>query len=127
LPGYPLDAGFDDSAAPQDNGAENYAAEPPYPEEPAYPPYPEQPGPYAPSQHAINLPVPAPASEEGVTLIFKDGRPPQQIHNFLLTRTTLYVGDRDHRTIPTDQLDLVATAKANPDAAVEFQLPGTPR
>jgi hypothetical protein len=67
--------------------------------------------------------VPAPTREEAVTLIFKDGRPPEQIHNYLLTRTTLFVGDQGRRAIPTDQLDLVATAKVNQDAGVDFQLP----
>jgi hypothetical protein len=72
-------------------------------------------------------PAPAPASEEAVTLIFKDGRPPEQIHNYLLTRSTLYVGDQLRRAIPTDQLDLVATAKANQEAGVDFQLPESPQ
>jgi hypothetical protein len=72
-------------------------------------------------------PAPDPASEEAVTLIFKDGRPPEQIHNYVLTRTTLYVGDQHRRAIPTDQLDLVATAKVNQDAGVEFQLPNASR
>jgi hypothetical protein len=71
-------------------------------------------------------PAPVPASEEAVTLIFKDGRPPEQIHNYLLTRSTLYVGD-PHRAIPTDQLDLDATAKVNQAAGVDFQLPDSPQ
>jgi len=71
--------------------------------------------------------VTAPASEEAVTLIFKDGRPPEQIHNYILTPTTLYVGDQHHRAIPTDQLDLVATARVNQDAGVDFQLPNALR
>jgi hypothetical protein len=62
-----------------------------------------------------------------VTLIFKDGRPPEQIHNYLLTRTILYVDDTNHQVIPTSQLDLVATAKVNHDAGVDFRLPDTPK
>jgi hypothetical protein len=63
--------------------------------------------------------------EEGaVTLVFKDGRPNQQIHNYILTRTTLYVQDERRREIPVDELDLAATEKANKDAGVEFRLPG---
>jgi hypothetical protein len=62
---------------------------------------------------------------EAVTLVFKDGRPPEQIHNYILTRTTLFVRDQHARKIPTDQLDLAATAKVNQDAGVDFQLPGT--
>jgi hypothetical protein len=62
---------------------------------------------------------------EAVTLVFKDGRSPVQIHNYLLTRTMLYVRDQQHREIPTDQLDLAATAKVNQAAGVDFQLPST--
>ena len=58
-----------------------------------------------------------------MTLIFKDGRPTLQIHNYMLTRTTLYVQDQHLREIPVDQLDLVAMAKVNQDAGVDFQLP----
>ncbi len=72
-------------------------------------------------------PAPWPLSEDAVTLIFKDGRPPEQIHNYVLTRTTLFVGDQRRRAIPTDQLDLVATARVNQEAGVDFQLPEAPR
>jgi len=69
------------------------------------------------------VPQPAPAPEDAVTLVFKDGRPPEQIHNYALTRTTLYVRDQHKRDIPVADLDLVATEKVNRDAGVEFQLP----
>jgi hypothetical protein len=124
--GYPDDSGYDDSSAAPDNGAANapegYEAEPPDQ-------YADQQAPLAPYQPGLEAshPAPDPASEEAVTLIFKDGRPPEQIHNYVLTRTTLYVGDQHHRAIPTDQLDLVATAKVNQDAGVEFQLPNASR
>jgi hypothetical protein len=62
-------------------------------------------------------------SEDVVTLIFKDGRPPELIHNYILTRTSLSVWDHRHRDIPVDQLDLAATEKVNHDAGVDFQLP----
>jgi hypothetical protein len=71
-------------------------------------------------------PQPAPElePEAPVTLIFKDGRPSEQIQNYMLTRTTLYVQEKHLREIPVDQLDLPATAKVNKDAGVDFQLPG---
>ena len=69
-------------------------------------------------------PSPASVSEEPVTLVFKDGRPAEKIQNYILTRTTLYVLDQRHRIIPTDQLDLAATANVNHDAGIDFQLPG---
>jgi hypothetical protein len=80
--------------------------------------------PYAPPTGQAQ-PAPVPESAEAVTLVFKDGRPSEQIHNYVLTRTTLYVRDQHHRVIPTDQLDLAATAKANQDLGVGFELPGT--
>jgi hypothetical protein len=77
-------------------------------------------GPYAPSGNASNTPQ---ASEEAVTLIFKDGRPAEQIHNYVLTRTTLFVGDANRREIPLDQIDLTATANVNRTAGIDFALP----
>jgi hypothetical protein len=65
-----------------------------------------------------------PEGEDTITLIFKDGRPPEQIHNYILTRNTLYVGERHHPEIPVDQLDLIATAQVNRDLGVDFHLPG---
>ncbi len=126
-------------AAPTDSGAQNQGDQggqypegdngqypggdygPPPPE--AYPPYP--PVPPLPSQLSAAQPDPAtvPSSETPVTLVFKDGRPPEHIHNYVLTRTTLYVQDKDRRNIPVDQLDLVATGKANQEAGVDFQVP----
>lgn len=114
--GNPDDTDDDDSAPAPDNGSEGYAMEPP--DEDEQPPL----GPYQPS-FGLSRPALAPAKEEAVTLIFKDGRPPEQIHNYILTRTTLFVGDQHRRAIPTDQLDLIATAKVNQDAGVDFQLP----
>jgi hypothetical protein len=60
---------------------------------------------------------------DAVTLVFKDGRPPETIHNYALTRTTLYVTDGRRREIPVAALDLAATEKANREAGVSFQLP----
>jgi hypothetical protein len=70
--------------------------------------------------------TPAPASQDAVTLVFADGRPDEQIHNYMLTRTTLFVLDQRRQDIPIDQLDLAATAKVNRDAGVDFHLPVAP-
>jgi hypothetical protein len=88
-----------------------------------YPPYPSAPS--NPSATVQPHPASEPSSEEEVTLVFKDGRPPVQVHDYVLTRNTLYVWDRRQVVIPTDQLDLVATAKVNRDAGVDFRLPET--
>lgn len=58
-----------------------------------------------------------------VTLVFKDGRSPEKIHNYALTRTMLYVTDAQPQEIPVADLDLPATEKVNNEAGVKFQLP----
>lgn len=62
---------------------------------------------------------------DAVTLVFKDGRAPEKIHNYALTRTTLYVTDGRRREIPVASLDWAATEQANRAAGVNFQLPVT--
>jgi hypothetical protein len=116
--GYPLyadDSGDDTGNAPV-AAAETYDGPPP----PDLPPYPNQPAPGLPEA------TPVPATQDAVTLVFADGRPSEQIHNFLLTRTTLFVLDQRRQDIPLDQLDLAATAKVNHDAGVDFHLPVAP-
>jgi len=117
---YPDAFGYDESSPSPDYAPEGYDAQ--LAEQ-------GQPAPRSPYQPTTDLPHPSPAAdnEEAVTLVFKDGRPPEQIHNFVLTRTTLYIGDQPHRDIATDQLDLAATAKVNHDAGVEFNLPDSLR
>lgn len=115
-------------AAPADTGQYqdgDYAQQPPIPYQQPPEQYPLPPGgPYASPPNNVQ---PASVTEsEAVTLIFKDGRPPEQIHNYLMTRTTLYVQDEHKRSIPVDQLDIAATAKTNQDAGVDFQIPRLP-
>ena len=113
--GYGDSMGSDDSQASADAAPDGNDAQPP----------PWQPPTIEPSQPSagISQQSQAPGSQDAVTIIFKDGRPPEQIHNYLLTRTTLYVNDSYRRDIPTSQLDLIATAKVNHDAGVDFSLP----
>jgi hypothetical protein len=73
---------------------------------------------------AAAVPAAPAGDEDAVTLIFKDGRPAEHIHNYAMTRTTLYVQeDQHHREIPIDELDLAATEKANREAGVSFEVP----
>jgi hypothetical protein len=122
FPGYPDTTGYDDLATPS-NYAEPYDSQPPYESQLApfnpYPPYP--------ASVELSHPSSALESEDAVTLVFKDGRPPEQIHNYVLTHTTLYVRDQHHRDIPLDQLDLAATQRLNHDAGVDFKLPEAPK
>jgi hypothetical protein len=124
LGGYdPYLFGSDDSGDPGSAQAAQGGAEPDYGEQPPDQPMPDTRIPYQPSAEALR---PVPASEEAVTLVFKDGRPPEQIHNYLLTRTTLYVQDQQSRSIPVDQIDIAATEKTNRDSGVDFQIPTLP-
>jgi hypothetical protein len=133
VPGFPTVLDYDDSDYSNDqnygppyvdNGGDNgppygdngdgYQEQPP-PQWPAL-------GPYAPSASAQPSPQ---AAGQGITVIFKDGRPPELIHNYMLTRTTLFVGDESGKTIPLNQIDIAATERANRDAGVDFKLPET--
>lgn len=123
---YPYDMGYDDTGYGDSGASPNAAAAGPYgyDSESAAQEQPAPRMPYSPPSDQAQ-PSPVPESAEAVTLVFKDGRPPEQIHNYILTRATLYIRDQHLRVIPTDQLDLAATAKVNQDAGVDFQLPGT--
>lgn len=91
-------------------------------QEPDYTPWP-----YSSPAPSASQPAPAsaavPAAEASVTLVFKDGRPNEKIHNYMLTSRTLSILDPHRREIPVDQLDLVATARLNREAGVDFSLP----
>jgi hypothetical protein len=129
--GYPDDGGYygddpGDGSAGDPGVADNYVEQPPEQYEQPGQQY-EQPGPEETPQNLYVAPrrpvAPALYEPDAVTLVFKDGRPSQQIHNYALTRTTLYVTDAHHRDIPVADLDLAATEKVNREAGVNFQLP----
>jgi hypothetical protein len=124
--GYSVDDqqdGFVQDSGPQ---AGNYVEQPesaysePMPEEPAS--VDDGTGQQA-SVPARQIAAPELYDSNAVTLVFKDGRPNETIHNYALTRTMLFVTDGRHREIPVADLDMVATAKANRAAGVQFQLP----
>ena len=114
---YPDDGDYDDSSASQGYLSQGYASE----SQPEPPPLPAWP--------SSNPPQPTAVSESGepVTIVFNDGRLAEQIHNYLLTPTTLYILDQHRQEIPIDSLDLAATEKVNRDAGVDFSLPGPSR
>jgi hypothetical protein len=77
-----------------------------------------------PYQGAINGDVHA---QPATTLIFKDGKPSTQVHNYVLTSSTLYELDEGTSLeIPISEIDLPATIAANRAAGVEFSLPANP-
>jgi len=119
---YPYDFGYDDDAAFADESAANESApqyEEQQPEESEPTVYRED---YEPTVEAPQ-PSPVVGSESPTTIVFKDGRPSEQIHNYALTPTMLYVLDEQRRDIPLAQVDLAATEKVNRNAGIEFQVP----
>jgi hypothetical protein len=124
--GYGLASGYDDSEASapapgQAPSAEEYAPQPPDPQMAESAPSLYRPLYQGPVQAASAPVKPQPAT----VLIFKDGRPQQQVHNYALTETTLWALDDDtRREIPLADIDVPATVKINRDAGVDFALPG---
>ncbi len=100
---------------------DDYPADQTEPQRPEYTPWPYSSPAPSPTQHEPSAPA---ALQAPVTLVFKDGRPNEQIHNYLLTSTTLSVLDQRRRDIPVSQLDVEATVRANREAGIEFSLPG---
>lgn len=95
-----------------DNGSESPDYAPPTISPPNYAPPPPP-----------DLPQQAPANEIVTTIVFKDGRPAERVHNYALTPSTLYVLDAHKQDIPIGQIDLSATEKVNRAAGIEFQVP----
>lgn len=139
FPDYFDDSGDDDSQSGSDSATSqpypdnsSGAYEQPQPDQsaeqpPLYSPGPNSyPGPNAQSRPASSsYQASAPAEPQTqLTVIFKDGRPPQKIHNYMLTASTLYVLDQRHQEIPVNQIDLAATTQMNRAAGIEFALPG---
>jgi hypothetical protein len=109
---YPSPYGSGTSYASPDSGGEPYSP----------------PSQLAQQARAPYRPESSPALPEApLTVVFKDGRPPEKVHNYLLTSTTLSVLDTHRRDIPVAQIDLDQTAKVNRDAGIDFQVPGTAR
>lgn len=119
-PGYPESYPGDE---PSSQAAEEHSPEPPPPDaaeniesdtsyRPAY------------KGELTSQPVrPQPAT----TLIFVDGRPSEQVHNYIITKTILYNLDGDtRREISLSALDLPATIEANRSAGIDFALPAKP-
>jgi hypothetical protein len=77
---------------------------------------------------AMNSRIPSSGSngQNAVTLIFRDGRQPVQISNYMLTSTRLYVLDGNRCSIPVSQLDLEATTMVNRDAGIDFHISAAP-
>ena len=123
--------------APYSNGGEPYPqdqqqaydAQRPYPQAPPSQQYqPESaPGAARPPYSAMSAPS-APLPEERLTLIFKDGRAPQTMRNYMMNAKELTDLDPQHfARIPLDEIDIAATVQTNRAHGVDFQVPGTLR
>src|SRR5580698_10578483 len=89
---------------------------------PEYPPYPNQ-------AYAMPIQTPPPASAapspaQPLVVIFKSGRDPMKIENYLITARVLTDLDSQHyEQIPLDEINLAATQNFNKVAGVDFQVP----
>jgi hypothetical protein len=120
--GYPgfYDWGDSDNSAYDQGGAP-----------PLYPaPYSDE-GYGAPSQQATNAGPTAPSAsspEQPLTVIFKSGRAPVKMENYMVTAKILTdLDSRHYEQIPIDQIDVTATQRANSAAGVGFEIPGASR
>jgi hypothetical protein len=112
--------------APQQGSAPQAYAPTPYNGPVAPDPSQYQPPQQQPPQRAIHRVAAEPLPEEdALTILFKDGRSPLQVHNYMLTTTMLYVRDQQHRDIPLNDIDIAATQKANQNTDINFKVPGT--
>ena len=73
--------------------------------------------------------APAPPQEQQpLTVIFKDGRAPVKVRNYMMTSKVLTDLDpQQYERIPLDQVDVAATQWANNAAGVNFQIPSAGR
>ena len=148
--GYPyvIDPGFYDWGEPDDSETGNSAYDqtgmapepmPPYPDEGYATPdeYPQQ-GyagelpPWVPPGQNQAFAAPAapsaPAPEEPLTVIFKSGRAPVKMQNYMMTGKFLTdLDSRHYEQIPLDQIDVAATQRANVAAGLVFQIPNDSR
>jgi hypothetical protein len=127
--GLPYDNGQDDTGAPQPGPQQpDYGQQPPadYASEPPAPQVADNAPPaFRPAYQGQSEIAPV-SAQPATTLIFKDGRPPVQVHNYALTANTLYALDGDsHKEIPLSLVDVQATIEANRAAGVDFALPSS--
>ena len=131
-------------AAPAAPDRPDYAPQAPYAESPeeqqgyGAPRAPYNPGAYPPPQQYSAAPQGAAAQSSAepddgldhppVTLVFNDGRPPEQVNNYVLTGSSIFIAEHGHqRVIRVADLDLQATIAQNREAGVDFVLPGGSR
>ena len=116
-----------DSFAPDNSAPNNYPYDQggPSPDYPA--PYPDYASAAAAPQPAV-APSTSSAPEQPLTVIFKTGRSPLQVQNYIMTASVFTDLDSGHyEQIPLDQINLAATQLINGAAGIDFQLPRASR
>ena len=64
-------------------------------------------------------------AEQSLTVVFKGGRAPARMQNYMITARILTdLDSRHYEQIPIDQIDVAATQQANRAAGVGFEIPG---
>ncbi len=114
-----------DSYAPGSDDSDQNGPAPLYPA-----PYPDQGPSYSNAPPSEQLAAPAAPSAPGqlLTVIFKSGRAPIEVENYMMTAKVLTDLDSEHyEQIPLDQIDLAATKRFNTFAGVDFQVPAPSR
>ena len=70
----------------------------------------------------------APEPEQAITVIFKNGRTPETMQNYMLnSRALTDLDQRRYEQIPLDQIDIAATEQANRARGLQFQVPAASR
>jgi hypothetical protein len=68
-------------------------------------------------------PYTGPGAMQPMTLIFNDGRPPEQAYNYMVTPSMLYVLDGERQAVPLRELDLDATNYVNRKVGIYLHMP----
>lgn len=136
--GPPDDSSYDQGLAANDyapyaNYGSGYDAGAPGQDYPQTP-YPQQPYQQPPAANAPRPAYPGWASpnstteEEQLTLVFRNGRAPQTVRNYMMDAKVLTDMDPQHfERIPLDEIDLAATEQLNHSHGVDFTVPGAVR
>jgi hypothetical protein len=127
---YVIDPGFYNWG---DSGGSDNAQglAPSYPDAPPYADYGAEPGVQREPGYGQTLPAPAPSSpdvEQPLIVIFKNGRAPETMQNYMMNSSTLTDLDRRHyEQIPLGQIDMAATEETNRTRGVDFLVPAASR
>ena len=129
---YLIDPGFydwddsDSSGDVQSDTAPDYLAA--YPDHGYGPPGEIPPASAQGQQPAAAEPTAPSAPGQPLTVIFKSGRDPVKMQNYMMTAKVLTdLDSRHYEQIPIDQIDIAATQWANSDVGVRFEIPGASR